>query len=124
MPSSGPGGSSRRPPARDHAFVDAATGAVLHIFETGVGVLEFRRAQQALEPPAITPAAFAINQQAESILKREGLAGRHSSSACPDTDEIGSQQAGGLTLCRKQRDRLLIERHESIAAEPLTVRAG
>lgn len=121
MPSSGPGGSSRHPPARGHAFVDAATGAVLHIFETGLGVFEFRRAQQGLKPPTVTPVAFAINQKAESILEREGLAGRHSSSACPDTDEIGSQQAGGLTLCRKQRDRLLIERYKSIAAEPLTL---
>jgi len=60
----------------DETFVDAAATAVTDVFEASAGMLELGCSQQPLQSPAITPAAFAVDQQAESIFKREILAGR------------------------------------------------
>src|SRR6185437_3277452 len=59
----------------DDALVKAAALPVLDVFDTGIGVLQLRRAQQAFEPARVAPGQFAINEHPHALLERQAGAG-------------------------------------------------
>lgn len=60
----------------DDTLVEATALPVFDVLNAGLGILEFRRLEQSLKPPRITPGDFTIHDHAEALVERQAHAGR------------------------------------------------
>lgn len=64
---------------RELAFVQASALAAVKVFQAGPGVFELGLFAQSLQAFVVTPRQFAVEQQTESLIEAQAVAGRQ----CP-----------------------------------------